>query len=308
MYNAVAKLHVMAEDGRSWIPVTEAMLGGGGGGGGAANDREFVVTTYRATAGFTGASIGDILTCTQILDVDGVPTTVSTIWRNQTTAADLGSAPSFANIELVGATALTNTQLRASAVSVVDTALAAQLPATLGTKTAAASLSVVPASDAAFPAAPVGYRSQLQTTRPANVTPYTAGDVVGGVLTFADMGAAGRHMMLTSCDMRYDVASLPAGMTAFRLHLYSATPPSALADNAAWDLSSGDRSVYIGFIDLAAPLDLGNTLFTQYDGVNKQFKLGAAETSVYGYLVTTGTYTPAANSEVFVTTLRAVML
>lgn len=85
---------------------------GGGGSGGSSSDRELVVTTYRVKTAFTGASVGDTITGTQIIDVtEATPSTVSTIWRNQTTAADLASAPDAANLELVGSNALTAAQL-----------------------------------------------------------------------------------------------------------------------------------------------------------------------------------------------------
>jgi len=188
------------------------------------------------------------------------------------------------------------------------TSLIALLPSSLGIKTASGSLSVAPASDAAFALTSVGYRSQITVTRPANTTAYTAGDVVGGVITFTSIGPQASAVMLTSVDLRYDVSAIPSGMTSFRLYLYSATPPSALADNAAWDLPSGDRSVFVGFIDFGTIADLGSTLFVQVDGVNKQVKLGTGETSLYGYLVTAGGYTPAANSETLAPCLRAVAL
>lgn len=146
------------------------------------------------------------------------------------------------------------------------------------------------------------YRSAVTVTRPSNQTPYTAGDVVGGVITFASIGPTAGHVMFTSLDLSYNVAAIPSGMTSFRLYLYNVTPPSAYADNAAWDLPSGDRASFIGYIDLGSPADLGSTLFVQVDGVNKQLQLGASETSLYAYLVTNGGYTPAANSE----TLRLV--
>jgi hypothetical protein len=91
---------------------------GGGGGGGSGADRELVVSTYRVKTAFTGASGGDTITATQVIDVSGTPSTVVTIWRNQTTAADLASAPSAANLELTGSTALTDAQLRAADVGV----------------------------------------------------------------------------------------------------------------------------------------------------------------------------------------------
>lgn len=151
-----------------------------------------------------------------------------------------------------------------------------------------------------------GYRSAVTVTRPANTTAYAANDVVGGVITFAGIGPTAGHVILTSCDLRYDVSAIPSGMSGFRLYLYTATPPSALADNAAWDLPSGDRSAFIGFIDLGSLADLGSTLFAQVDSVNKQIKLASGETSLYGYLVTLAGYTPAANSETLQVTLRSV--
>lgn len=136
-------------------------------------------------------------------------------------------------------------------------------------------------------------KTSVTFTRPADTTAYTAGDVVGGVLRF--LGAAtmsGSELLVTSHDLRIDVASIPSGMTSFRLHLYKNTPPSALADNAAFDIPAGDRASYLGYLDLGSPADIGSTLYVQVDQVNKQFRLAAGETTLYGYLVTTGAYTP----------------
>lgn len=156
----------------------------------------------------------------------------------------------------------------------------------------------------------MAYKSQPTVTRPANTTAYTAGDVVGATaaaITFPDMASTiGRDIIITSASLRIDVSAIPAGMTSFRLHLYSATPPSALADNAAWDLPSGDRASYLGYIDLGSPADMGSTLYCQVDSINKQIRLASSETAVYGYLVTNGAFTPAANSEVYVPTLHAI--
>lgn len=87
------------------------VVSGSVGGGGAGADRELVVTTYVAISAFTGASIGDIITQTQVLDVSSTPTTVASLWRNQTTAADLAGAPASANISIVGRGGATETTL-----------------------------------------------------------------------------------------------------------------------------------------------------------------------------------------------------
>lgn len=103
-------------------------VGGGGGGGGAGSDRELVQTTYRAKNAFSGASVGDVITLIQIIDVTSTPTTVSSIWRNQTTGADLGSAPSAANLELVGSQALTAAQLEVSSLKTDLDSIEAKTP------------------------------------------------------------------------------------------------------------------------------------------------------------------------------------
>lgn len=150
------------------------------------------------------------------------------------------------------------------------------------------------------------YTSQPTVTRPANATPYSAGDVVGGAITFTGAGPAAGHVLITSADLRVDVAAVPSGMANMRLHLYDATPPSAIADNAAWDLPSGDRANYLGYLDLGTPADLGSTLYVQLTNPGLQVKLASASTSLYGYLQTIGAFTPAGNSEVYAPRLRTV--
>ena len=99
------------------------------GGGGSAGD-SFVgnVTTYTVTTSFVDNgntnSIGDIITLTQLIDATSTPPIIkSNLWRNQTTAKDLIAAPSFTNLSLEGTAALTNAQLRATPVPVVDSHL-----------------------------------------------------------------------------------------------------------------------------------------------------------------------------------------
>lgn len=140
-----------------------------------------------------------------------------------------------------------------------------------------------------------GYVASVSITRPADTTAYNAGDVVGAtaaVWTFPLIGASGGQIIIMGVDCRIDVAAIPSGMNSFRLHLYDATPPSALADNAVWDLPAGDRASYLGYLDVGSPVDVGSTLFVQSDQINKKVKLNAS-TSLFGYLVTNGGYTPA---------------
>ncbi len=152
------------------------------------------------------------------------------------------------------------------------------------------------------------YAAKVSITRPADTTPYTANDVVGAAaaaLTFAVGPSAGGEVLITSAALEVDVTAIPSGMTSFNLHLYSVTPPSALADNAAFDLPSGDRASYLGFINLGSPADLGSTLYIQTEGVNKQVTLASG--NLFGYLVTVGAYTPS-SAAVKSVTLHSVRL
>lgn len=88
------------------------------GSGGSSVDRELVQLNWRCKTAFTGASVGDAITETQIVDVTSTPTTVSTLWRNQTTGLDLASAPLITNLDLIGNANLTNAELRASPIIV----------------------------------------------------------------------------------------------------------------------------------------------------------------------------------------------
>jgi hypothetical protein len=86
-------------------------------------------------------------------------------------------------------------------------------------------------------------------------------------------------------------------MGAFRIHMYSASP-TAIADNATFDLASGDRAAYMGYIDLPSPQDLGSTIYTQTDYPGRLIKLAAASTTLFVELETRGAYTPVSASTV----------
>ena len=152
-----------------------------------------------------------------------------------------------------------------------------------------------------------GYGSATTVTRPANTTAYTANDVVGATAAAIDigvMGPSGGEVIITSASLEIDVSAVPTGMTTFRLALYNVTPPSALADNAAFDIPAGDRASFLGFIDVGTPVDEGSTLFVQAQNINKHVTL--AGTNLFAYLVTAGGFTPAGNSEVYKVTLKSV--
>lgn len=136
----------------------------------------------------------------------------------------------------------------------------------------------------------------VAVTRPADTTAYAARDVVGAtaaVWTFPLVcPGPGRRVYVSSTEFTVRVAAVPSGMTSFRLHLYNATPPSAYADNAAWELADADLGVYQGYVELGSPVDEGSNLYVQADGIQHAVRCGAS-TSLFGYLMTMGAYTPS---------------
>lgn len=91
----------------------------GGGGGGTATDREIQEVAYNAVNAFTGASVGDVIVAVKVYDVATTPASLlETIWVNTSTNTALLSPPLVADIDPIADNALTDSQLRASAVAV----------------------------------------------------------------------------------------------------------------------------------------------------------------------------------------------
>ena len=119
---------------------------------------------------------------------------------------------------------------------------------------------------------------------------HTGGDVNGVAQEFALDAPEGCVFEIMSATLL--IAGGAVETTAWTLHLYSVTPPSALADAAAFDLPSGDRASYLGAVALAQVVDLGASLYIETNTINKRVKL--AGTGLFGYLVNGTTLTPAA--------------
>lgn len=137
-------------------------------------------------------------------------------------------------------------------------------------------------------------------TRPDNTTTYSIGDVVGSSpsanMVFSDVSSVdGSHVIIMGVSLRIDVSAIPEGMSEFRLHLYN-TAPTPIADNDAYNLIAADRSKYLGCITLDAPIDLGDTLYSDTKNVNLKIKLATGSTSLYGVLQTLNAYTPTSQA------------
>jgi hypothetical protein len=75
--------------------------------------------------------------------------------------------------------------------------------------------------------------------------------------------------------------------------LYNAAP-TAIVDNAAFNLPVADTSKYIGYIQFDIPIDVGDVNITQNTNANIVCKSSTGV--LYGTLVTDTAYTPSSAS------------
>ena len=155
------------------------------------------------------------------------------------------------------------------------------------------------------------YRSTVTFNRPSNTTAYTAGDVVGAtggsaIHTLTTAGPSGGYILLQSISMVTHDTSVPAGMASFRIHFYNASP-TAIADNAAFDLLTTDHGKYLGYVDLPTPQDFGSSIYTQSDYSGRLMKLATGSTSLFIEIETKGAFTPvsAVTFDLAILTLEA---
>lgn len=319
--SSFSALHVVLIDPITGLAYTAT---GGSGGGGATIDRELVIETYRVITAFAGASVNDLVTQVQVLDVTGTPSTLTTLWRNQTTGSDI-AAPSFVNLELAGGstTAITNALgAVADAAATTDTgsfsvlaflkrgmqnwtSLLARLP-TLGAKASSGSVSTTPATDAVYTTTNINVNPTANFTRPADTTAYASGDTVansvtaGSVtpLTLTAARVTAGAFMVHRLGLRKSGTSVTNA--AFRVHLFKTSPTSASGDNAA--LSMTGVAGYVGYVDIVV-----DQAFT--DGAMGFSSLAmsdtivslASGTSLYALLEARAAYTPI-SAEVFTLT------
>jgi len=129
----------------------------------------------------------------------------------------------------------------------------------------------------------------VSVTRPDNNTAYSAGDVVGGLFVFENVLSVVQNFLLLSANFSIFASSRPVGMSSFYAHFFK-EQPTAYADNDAFNLVAADRPKYIGCVPLASPLDLGDTLWSQNDGINMAGKMKTH--NLYVYVTTSAAYTP----------------
>lgn len=142
------------------------------------------------------------------------------------------------------------------------------------------------------------YVSKVSVERPDNTTAYAALDVLGGasaalsVLEIPNIApTGGGPIVLLYSSLLVSVNALPSGFGQTRLHLFSSAP-TAIADNAAFNLIAADRAKYLGYLTLGTPLDLGDTLFAEDDFLRKA--VIATSSSLFAVAQTLAAFTPSA--------------
>lgn len=103
---------------------------------------------------------------------------------------------------------------------------------------------------------------------------YSANDIVSTAKSAQWLDVAGNifpggHLVILTASLLIAETGLQSGEAAYTLQKYNVTPPSAHADNAAWDLPAGDRTSYQGPTSLGTPVDVGSSLFVKTSGINE---------------------------------------
>lgn len=197
------------------------------------------------------------------------------------------------------------------------TSLIALLPSSLGAKTGANSLSVVPASDAIATTGGLARIASSTITRPANTTAYSIGDLVANNVTAGSVTpftlAAARindgSLILRRIRLRKSTATLTNAQ--FRVHLFSASPTVSVGDNAAFNssgtLSTTGSANYLGYVDISIDTAFsdGANGFTTNGFTDIQIKLASGSTNIFALLEARSAYTPG-NAETITITLEVL--
>jgi len=318
-------IHVVDASGNK-VPATVAMLtsggGGGGGGGDASAANQVTGNTSLASIDTKTPALGQALAAASTPVV--LPATQITALTPPTSVGISGTLPGFTstptfNLGTAPNLTFTNTSFTANAGTNLNTSALAlesggnlagintKLPSGLtvsSTRLLVDGSGVTqPVSLASVPAG-LAYESTVTITRAANTTAYVANDVYGNsanaVFQLTNIGASGGYVFLNYLGIIFNITALPSGMGAFAVYLYSGSPPSAIADNSPFSIASGDTASILnlnGIILTASLARGGGRVVAEALNINQLFKLATGQTSLWGYLVTLGAFTPAANSE-----------
>ncbi|MCX6223220.1 MAG: hypothetical protein NTV01_00450 [Bacteroidia bacterium] len=142
-------------------------------------------------------------------------------------------------------------------------------------------------------------------TRPTNVSPYVAYDVLGTtnspksnlIFTVDDQNYPGQSVWLVGARLSINSNELFTGMTAgFLLHLFNDVPLEQ-TDNAAFALTdAADAAKYLGYITLPTPIDKGVFIYTDNVVLEVPIPFNNTAATLVGQLVTLSSFTPVASS------------
>ena len=152
-----------------------------------------------------------------------------------------------------------------------------------------------------------GYASDVVITRAANVTPYTTGDVLGGLITLPNLfPASGEQVIISSAMLLFNYTALPTGIGSQTLCLYNSIPTTVLNDNDPWLLPVADVNTFMGEIPLGTPTlapGTGSVVYVMLENVAYQRK--SLTGTIYAYLRQGAGFTPANPSETARLMIRA---
>lgn len=153
-----------------------------------------------------------------------------------------------------------------------------------------------------------GKQASATITMAAGADAHDALDVIstaaGAILSFASLGAIGDLICILGARMKYSANAIPSGGTGYRLHLYNASP-TAIADDAAFNVPAADLAKYIGYIPISTLIDVGDNCVSIDNNINFTCKLTG--TGIFGILQCIAAETPAANA-VFTILLNTVVI
>ena len=141
------------------------------------------------------------------------------------------------------------------------------------------------------------YSETDRVIRPANVTQYTAGDVVGDgtVMEFDIARAVGGGGWINNAVLLS--TATPASTGQFIAWVFTAVPTVA-ADNSPFAPTDGEMQLCVCTImfDMARKT-VSNTLYQQSDPRAPYFKCGVADTNLYVVLTDGNAYTPVSGEQ-----------
>jgi hypothetical protein len=206
------------------------------------------------------------------------------------------------------------------------TTMSAKLPAALGATTGAASLSVVPASDAGLATAtnqttantaltglsrlPIADGNTI--TRPNDSTPYTANDAVANSTTagsvtpfaFAISDVNDAPVAIRSATLVINGTAAGTAAANFRLHIFRNSPTATAGDNVPFTYPA-IASEYLGSLSGSAVLfsDGSVAILTPDQGAGQDLlcRPTSGGRTVYGLLQTLTAFTPAAQAQKTIT-------